>query len=625
MRGRHFTTATTVLVAVLLAASVATAQVYVSDQFRHRIYQFSLGETAGVHVNPDMPQPGIEDIELDAEGSLLLARGGNVVLFDPEDQSVVLLDEAGWCSPTFATYPDAASSDIYVVRTVGVEADTVDCVHGTPELQFLSDGTGPAQTAVVFEDSDKLRDVQVWPFGERAGNIIVLSVSPPFMAEVERTGPETFERLDNVFDSERLNLRAFSITPEGEILVIDFNAGMFLVEGGDLVPYGEPVGPGLQDISVGADGIVYVSDSYDNVIHRFDADGAVILPPLGVEQLVTPRAVVAAGFTPTPPGQNVPTSPAEDVDIIFEEILQGGYTTATAAVSTERVSPGGNFLPDYVDPPGERGEFIYFDVDTESIYSRLIQVEIWMEGARMFYAHGTQDTFRDVTIEGPIEDARGTIGRFSEVVLVEDMRPLQVVAEYKFQRLLTGVTTPMPIGSQFCPDGGLTRFRRYAGQAKELYDDGRVDEAHRILERLNLTVRSLAGWCTPDTYPNNVAGEILALSKTLMFSLEKIMSPTERGEPVETVATLALSATSPMDDRSLIELTGPVGTEVAARVYNASGRLISTLFEGRLHGGSERLIWDGTDSNGQRVSSGVYFVRLESEGESRSSKVVLIR
>jgi hypothetical protein len=290
-------TATAVLVAALLTASAATAQVYVSDQFRHYIFQFSLGETVGELVNPDMPQPGIEDMELDGEGRLLLARGGNVVLFDPEDQSVSLLDEAGWCSPTYATYPDAASSDIYLVRTVGVEGDTVDCVYGDPELQYLPDGTGPAETAVVFEDSDKLRDVQVWPFGDTAGNILVLSVSPPFMAEVERTGPTTFERLDNVFDSDRMNLRAFSITPGGEILVIDFNDGVFRVEDGELVPYGEPIGPGLQDISVGADGATYVTDSYDNVIHRFDADGNLVLPPMGEGQLVTPRAVVAAGFT----------------------------------------------------------------------------------------------------------------------------------------------------------------------------------------------------------------------------------------------------------------------------------------------------------------------------------------
>jgi hypothetical protein len=618
MRRRHFTAAAAIMAVVLLTASLATAQIYVSDQFGHKIYQFGIGETAGVVVNPDAPQAGVEDMELDSAGRLLIARNGEVVLFDPSGQSVLLLDDGGECSTTFATYPDGASRDVYVVRSVG-------CGDATPELQYLPDGAGPAQTAIVFEDSNILRDVQVWPFGERAGNILVLSVSPPFMAEVERTGPTTFMRLDNVFEGTNTNLRGFSITPEGDILVIDFNDGQFRVEDGELVPYGDPVGPGLQDISVGADGTIYITDSYDNIVHRFDAEGSLILPPMGGEQLTTPRAVVAAGFTPTPPGENVPTAPSQGVGILFEEVVQGGYTTAAAVPSTERVSPGGNFLPDYVDPPGQSGEFIYFNVDTESIYSRLIQVEIWMEGTRMFYAHGTQDTFRDVTVDGPIEDARGSIARFSEVVLVEDTRPLTTVAEYKFQRFLAKMKTLPSVGTAACPKNELKNLGRVARRAKRMYDRGRYAGVLQVLEGINYTVRSLAGWCIPDTYPDNHAGEVLALSKTLMFSLEQLMAPVREGAEVASPTRLALSATSPVSERSLIEISGPAGTEVAARVYSASGRLVSTLFEGQLRAGGERLIWNGTDGTGGRVASGVYFIRLESEGESRSSKVGLIR
>lgn len=617
MRRRRFLLATAVPVAVLLAASVATGQVYVSDQFGHEIYGFGLGQTVGSVVNPDAPLAGIEDMELDGGGGLLIARNGVVVLFDPEDQSVQLLDDSGTCSTTYATYPDGASSDIYVLRG--------DCASGAPELQYLPGGIGPAETAVVFEDSDKVRDVQVWPFGERAGNILVLSVDPPFMAEVERTGPTTFVRLDNVFETSHANLRGFSITPEGEILVIDFNDGQFIVEDGELAAFGEPVGPGLQDITVGADGTIYITDSFDNIVHRFDADGTLILPPIGAGQLTTPRAVVAPGFTPTPPGEYVPASPSEGIDIIFEEIVQGGYTTAAAVPSTERVSPGGNFLPDYVDPPGLTEEFLYFDIDTESIYSRLIQVEVWMEGTRMFFAHGTQDTFRDVTIDGPIEDARGSIGRFSEVVLVEDMRPLATVAAYKFERFLNAVRALPSVGTGECPKNALKQLYRTARQAERQYERGRFAEVLQILADMNMTIRSLTGWCIPDTYPDNHAGETLALSKTLMFSIEQLIPPGRQSEEVASASGLALSVTSPAAGRSLIELTGPAGTEAAARVYSASGRLVTTLFEGRLHGSGESLVWDGTDDAGERVASGVYFVRLESQSESATSKVVLVR
>ncbi|MEE8572184.1 MAG: DUF6689 family protein [Gemmatimonadota bacterium] len=632
MRRRRFTAATAVLVTVLLTASVATAQMYVSDQFGHGIFQFSIGETVGVLVNPDAPLAGVEDVELSSDGRLLIARNGDVLLFDPQDQSVEVLDAAGVCSATYATYPDGLSSDIYVVRTVG-------CESGTPELQYLPDGVGPAQTAMIFEDSSLLRDVQVWPFGDRAGNILVLSVSPPFMAEVERTGPTTFTRLGNVFDAVQVNLRGFSITPTGDILVIDFNDGQFLVENGELVPYGEPVGPGLQDISVGADGAIYITDSYDNIAHRFDADGTLILPPIGEGQFTTPRAVVAPGFTPTPAGENISMNPAEHVVVFFEEIIEGGYTTAAPVASTDRVSPGGNILPDYVDPPAGSAGFDYIALATGAVHRSLIQVDVYKEGSRLFYATGVGDTFRDCTVVGSIDDARGTVPRFgeqmsggsrveagpTEVVLVEDTRPLTTVIEYKFQRFLDTVSASALTGTELCPKGELKRIRRLARRAKQKYDRGRVEDAFALLADVNQLVRSNAGSCIPDTYPDNQAGEILAFSKTLMFSLGHLIPPTREGEGVASPTSLALTASSPVNDRSVIELMGPAGVKVVVRVYNASGRLVSTLFEGQLNGDSTHLDWDGTDSTGGRVSSGVYFVRLESEGESASSKVVLIR
>jgi len=52
---------------------------------------------------------------------------------------------------------------------------------------------------------------------------------------------------------------------------------------------------------------------------------------------------------------------------------------------------------------------------------------------------------------------------------------------------------------------------------------------------------------------------------------------------------------------------------------------VTTLFEGELRGGRERVVWDGTAGSGEPVASGVYFVRLEAGEEVLTSKVVLIR
>jgi hypothetical protein len=62
------------------------------------------------------------------------------------------------------------------------------------------------------------------------------------------------------------------------------------------------------------------------------------------------------------------------------------------------------------------------------------------------------------------------------------------------------------------------------------------------------------------------------------------------------------------------------------RVYAPDGALVRTLVDGvREAGVLNRVEWDGTDDRGRRVSSGVYFYRLESAGESRTKKMVLLK
>jgi flagellar hook assembly protein FlgD len=57
-------------------------------------------------------------------------------------------------------------------------------------------------------------------------------------------------------------------------------------------------------------------------------------------------------------------------------------------------------------------------------------------------------------------------------------------------------------------------------------------------------------------------------------------------------------------------------------VFDLLGKKVNTLMDEDVQG-KQRLVWDGTDASGVRLRSGVYFIRLNSNGSNRISKVIL--
>jgi hypothetical protein len=63
----------------------------------------------------------------------------------------------------------------------------------------------------------------------------------------------------------------------------------------------------------------------------------------------------------------------------------------------------------------------------------------------------------------------------------------------------------------------------------------------------------------------------------------------------------------------------------ALRVYSVSGALVRTLVEKRLPAGRYRAVWDGRDTTGRPVASGVYVYRLTEGERNLSRKMSLLK
>lgn len=89
--------------------------------------------------------------------------------------------------------------------------------------------------------------------------------------------------------------------------------------------------------------------------------------------------------------------------------------------------------------------------------------------------------------------------------------------------------------------------------------------------------------------------------------------------------SVSLNYPNPFNPKTAIRFELPRTAHVAARVYDVAGRLVRGLVDAEMPGGPHELLWDGNDESGTAVGAGVYFLRLESEAQSVSRRMVLLR
>jgi hypothetical protein len=60
-------------------------------------------------------------------------------------------------------------------------------------------------------------------------------------------------------------------------------------------------------------------------------------------------------------------------------------------------------------------------------------------------------------------------------------------------------------------------------------------------------------------------------------------------------------------------------------LFDLAGRLVTVVARGEFTGGQQFVYWDGRDSKGDRVASGLYFLQSRSGSEKTRIKVVVAR
>ena len=82
---------------------------------------------------------------------------------------------------------------------------------------------------------------------------------------------------------------------------------------------------------------------------------------------------------------------------------------------------------------------------------------------------------------------------------------------------------------------------------------------------------------------------------------------------------------NPFNPTTTIKYDLPKAGDVVLRIYNVIGQEVATLVNEIQTVGAKSIVWDGRDSFGKQVSSGVYIYRLETGDFVQSRKMVLLK
>jgi len=83
---------------------------------------------------------------------------------------------------------------------------------------------------------------------------------------------------------------------------------------------------------------------------------------------------------------------------------------------------------------------------------------------------------------------------------------------------------------------------------------------------------------------------------------------------------------NPFIEETTINYNLTADGKVTLKIFDQLGREIKTLVNEVKQAGEYTTLWDGTDKNGKRVSSGTYFYQIRWEnGEASSSKMILVK
>ncbi|MCP4572275.1 MAG: T9SS type A sorting domain-containing protein [bacterium] len=82
---------------------------------------------------------------------------------------------------------------------------------------------------------------------------------------------------------------------------------------------------------------------------------------------------------------------------------------------------------------------------------------------------------------------------------------------------------------------------------------------------------------------------------------------------------------NPFNPATTIRFDIPRDSQVSVRIYDVAGRLVRELLNEDLPAATHTVMWDGSDSSGRRMASGIYYCRVAADDHIVTRKMTLVK
>ncbi len=99
----------------------------------------------------------------------------------------------------------------------------------------------------------------------------------------------------------------------------------------------------------------------------------------------------------------------------------------------------------------------------------------------------------------------------------------------------------------------------------------------------------------------------------------------QNNQPTPQVLNIESNYPNPFNPETTIRFSVPSDGRVRVTIYNIKGQRVKQILNEHVVAGRHAVMWNGTDSSGRTVSSGLYFARIEQGNKHRIHKMMLMK